>query len=180
MVKKYKYTSIITFKAITSDRRIVCKNIPIHHNFEVIPSQEYMGVTLPPTSVEEQVIHFLDEQDKTALMEKYDFYLIIDYYPKKKRKSNANEFEEFKNFITPILNQFPVLKRPFEAIISESKDVLFGKGKSNEEKLKEVMNSHSMIMKGVHGVVNMVLKNINKTLEGYEQDNDEKAICGDI
>ena len=180
MDKKYKYTSKVTFKALTDDRRLVHKTIPIHHNFEVIPEQIWHGVKLPPISVESQVIHFLDEQDKRELMEKYNFYIIIDYYIKKKRKTKADEFEEFRKFIAPYFAEFPILKRPFEAIISESKDMLFGKGKSNEAKLKEVMNAYEMIIKGVHGAVNMVLKNINKALEGYEQDNDERAICGDI
>ena len=180
MDKKYKYTTKVTFKALTDDRRLVRKTIPIHHNFEVIPEQEFMGVMLPPTSVEYQVIHFLDEQDKSELMDKYGFYMIIDYYVKKKRKTKADEFEEFRKFLAPYFAEFPTLKRPFEAIISESKDTLFGKGKSNEAKLKEVMNAHEMIMKGVHGAVNMILKNINKTLEGYEQDNDEKALCSNI
>ena len=180
MDKKYKYTSNVTFKALTDDRRLVHKTIPIHHNFEVIPEQIWHGVKLPPISVESQVIHFLDEQDKRELMEKYNFYIIIDYYIKKKRKTKADEFEEFRKFLAPYFEEFPILKRPFEAIISESKDMLFGKGKSNETKLKEVMNAYEMIIKGVHGAVNMVLNNINKTLEGYEQDNDERAICGDI
>ena len=117
-----------------------------------------MGVMLPPISVESQVIDFLDEQDKRALMDEYGFCIIIDYYVKKKRKTKADEFEEFRKFLAPYFAEFPILKRPFEAIISESKDMLFGKGKSNEAKLKEVMNAHEMIMKGVNGAMNMVLK----------------------
>ena len=176
MDKKYKYTTNVTFKALTDDRRLVNKSIPIHHNFELIPEQEFMGVMLPPTTVEEQVIHFLDEQDKSELMDKYGFVIIIDYYVKKKRKTKADEFEEFRKFLAPYFAQFPILKRPFEAIISESKDMLFGKGKSNETKLKEVMNSHLMILKGVNGAFDTVLK----ILRNNEQDNDEKALCGDI
>lgn len=175
MDKKYKYTTNVTFKAITDDRRLVNKSIPIHHNFEVIPEQEFMGVMLPPTSVEYQVIEFLDKQDKRELMDKYGFVLIIDYYIKKKRKTKADEFEEFKKFLAPYFAQSPILKRPFEAIISESKDMLFGKGKSNETKLKEVMNAYEMIIKGIHGALNMMLNKVNKTLESHEQDNDEKA-----
>lgn len=176
MDKKYKYTTNVTFKALTDDRRLVRKTIPIHHNFEVILEQEFMGVMLPPTTVEEQVIHFLDEQDKSELMDKYGFYMIIDYYIKKKRKTKTNEFEEFRKFLALYFAQFPILKRPFEAIISESKDMLFGKGKSNETKFKEVMNSHLMILKGVNGAFDIVLK----ILRNNEQDNDEKALCGDI
>jgi hypothetical protein len=171
---KYKYTTKVTFKALTDDRRLVHKTIPIHHNFEVIPEQEFMGVMLPPTSVEYQVIHFLDEQDKSELMVKYGFYMIIDYYVKKKRKTKADEFEEFRKFLAPYFAEFPTLKRPFEAIISESKDTLFGKGKSNEKKLKEVINAHSMILKAVDGTLNVILKGV------YGQDNNQRTICSDI
>lgn len=174
MVNKYKYTTKVTFKALTDDRRLVHKTIPIHHNFEVIPEQEFMGVMLPPTSVEYQVIHFLDEQDKRELMDRYNFYLIIDYYIKKKRKTKADEFEEFRKFLVPYFAMYPQLKRPFEAIISESKDILFGKGKSNEKKLKEVINAHSMILKAVDGTLNLILKGI------YAKDNNQKAICSNI
>ena len=180
MNKKYKYTTNVTFKVLTDDRRLVNKSIPIHHNFEVIPEQEFMGVMLPPTTVEEQVIHFLDEQDKRELMDKYGFGFIIDYYIKKNRNTKADEFEEFRKFLAPYFAQFPILKRPFEAIISESKDMLFGKGKSNETKFKEVMNAYEMIIKGIHGTINMILNKVNKALDSYEQDNDEKALCGDI
>ena len=174
MDKKYKYTTNVTFKALTDDRRLVNKSIPIHHNFEIIPEQEFMGVMLPPTTVEEQVIHFLDEQDKSELMDKYGFYMIIDYYVKKKRNAKADEFEEFRKFLAPYFAMYPQLKRPFEAIISESKDTLFGKGKTNEKKLKEVINAHSMILKAVDGTLNLILKGI------YEKDNNQKAICSDI
>lgn len=174
MDKKYKHTTKVTFKAITDDRRLVHKTIPIHHNFEVIPEQEFMGVMLPQTSVEYQVIHFLDEQDKSELMDKYGFSMIIDYYVKKKRKTKADEFEEFRKFLVPYFAMYPQLKRPFEAIISESKDTLFGKGKSNEKKLKEVINAHSMILKAVDGTLNLMLKGV------YGKDNNEKALCSDI
>lgn len=170
MDKKYKYTTNVTFKALTNDRRLVHKIIPIHHNFEVIPEQNWNGVKLPQTSVESQVINFLDEQDMRELMDKYDFYLIIDYYikKKKKRKTKADEFEEFSKFLSPYFAMFPTLKRPYEAIISESKDVLFGKGKSNKQKLEEVMNAHSMIIKGIEGTLSMVLDSTNKMLDNYE------------
>ena len=174
MDKKYKYTTNVTFKALTDDRRLVHKTIPIHHNFEVIPEQEFMSVMLPQTSVEYQVIHFLDEQDKSELMDKYGFSMIIDYYIKKKRKTKADEFEEFRKFLVPYFAMYPQLKRPFEAIISESKDTLFGNGKSNEKKLKEVINAHSMILKAVDGTLNLMLKGV------YGKDNNEKALCSDI
>lgn len=171
---KYKYTTKVTFKALTDDRRLVRKTIPIHHNFEVILEQMRNGIMLPPTSVEYQVIEFLDKQDKRELMNKYGFYMIIDYYVKKKRKTKTDEFEEFRKFLAPYFAMYPQLKRPFEAIVSESKDTLFGKGKSNEKKLKEVINAHSMIIKAVDGTLNLILKGV------YGKDNNQKALCSNI
>ena len=78
--------TVITFKAI-SERKIVHKNIAIEHNFEEIPPIKFMGVELPATSVESQVIDMLDESDKSQIMIDYDFDIILDYYPKKPRKN---------------------------------------------------------------------------------------------
>lgn len=155
-----KKTTIVTFKALTYDRRMVNKNIPIHHDFEVIPAQKWHGIMLPETSVESQVIEFLDKQDKRELMEKYDFLIIIDYYVRKKkhRKTKQDELNEFMTFLEPYFNAYPSVRRPFEAIISEHKDMLFGKGKSNDIKMEEIINIHRMIMKGVDGMLDMLMK----------------------
>lgn len=151
--------TIITFKAITSDRRIVNRNIPIEHDFVEIPAQKWHGIDLPPTTVEEQVMNQLDETDKTNIMLDNDFDLIIDYWPKKprKRKKKDDELKEFMRYCQPLIDENPSFKRPFEAIISESKDTLFGKGKSNEAKLKEVMKMYDLVMKGASGVTKMVM-----------------------
>ena len=162
-----KKKTIVTFKAITSDRRLVHKNIPIFHEFEEIPSTKFMGVDLPPTTVEEQVINFLDEQDKTELMDKYDFVLILDYYvaKRKERKTKEDEIKEFMDFTNKYIEPYQHLKRPFEAIISEFKDNLFGKRKTNEQKLKEVINIYDMTMKASNGTLEMVIKSLDKTLK---------------
>ena len=155
--------TIITFKAITSDRRIVHKNIAIEHEFEVIPSRMWRGIELPATSIEEQVMNQLDETDKRQIMLDYDFDIILDYYPKKPRKKKADEIAEFMKYCEPIFEAFPHYKRAYEAIISEYKDNLFGKRKSNKTKLDEVMSIHSMIMKGAQGTIDMALKILNQT-----------------
>lgn len=141
--------TVITFKAI-SERRVVHRNIPIEHNFEEIPPTKFHGVELPPTSVESQVINMLDETDKSQIMVDYGFDIILDYYPKKPRKKKVDELKEFIEYCQEVVDKIPSFKIPLEAIISESKD-LFGKGKSNEAKLKEIIKRYDLIIKGVNG-----------------------------
>lgn len=165
-------TTIITFKAITSERKIVRRNIPIEHEFEVIPAQKWHGIDLPPTSIEEQVMNQLDETDKSQIMADYDFDIILDYWPKKPRKKKGDELKEFMEYCQPIIDLNPSFKRPFEAIISECKDTLFGKGKSNKTKLDEVMKMYELIMKSTSGTLDMV----NKTLDRILKDDKTKKL----
>jgi hypothetical protein len=146
--------TVITFKAI-SERKIVHRNIGIEHNFEEIPPTKFKGVDLPATSVESQVIDMLDETDKSQIMIDYGFDIILDYYPKKPRKKKTDELKEFMEYCQEVVDKIPIFKRPLEAIISESKD-LFGKGKSNETKLKEIIKRYELIMKGVNGAFDMM------------------------
>jgi hypothetical protein len=153
--------TVITFKAI-SERKIVHKNIGIEHNFEEIPPTKFMGVDLPAISVESQVINMLDETDKSQIMIDNDFDIILDYYPKKPRKKKVDELKEFMEYCQEVVDKVPSFKRPLEAIISESKD-LFGKGKSNEAKLKEVIKRYELIMKGVNGAFDMMNNILNSS-----------------
>lgn len=157
-----EFKTIVTFKAL-SNRKIVYKNIPILHDFVELPAEKFMGIKLPRTSVEYQVINYLDEIDKSEIMSKYGFDMIFDYYVRKKQKKQrlSDEFKDFVNYIKPTIGENPILKRPFEAIISESYDVLFGYKKSNAQKLKEVINSYTMITKAVGGTLDTLLKNTN-------------------
>lgn len=159
------FRTIVTFKAL-SNRKIVYKNIPILHDFVELPAEKFMGVELPRISVECQVINYLDEIDKSEIMSKYGFDMIFDYYVRKERKSKKqrlfDEFEDFVNYIKPAIEENPILKRPFEAIILESYDVLFGYKKSNAQKLNEVINSYTMLIKAAEGTLNMLLKKVGK------------------
>lgn len=158
--------TIITFKAIR-DGKVIYKNIPIYHNFEEIPQQDWNGIQLPTTSIESQVILYLDEIDKRDMMIQYDFDIIIDYFPKKKRVK-TNEIEEFVKFCKPYLDLYPQLIRPFEAVISESQKILFGKRKSNEQKFKEVLGMVNISFKAASGVMDwtlQLLKGTNKQIE---------------
>lgn len=146
--------TIITFKALRRGR-VVYKHVPIYHNFKELPSTEFNGTTFPPTSVESQVMEHLDNMDKSDLMSKSDFDIILDYYPKRKRVKR-NEVNEFINFCEPYLSTYPQLVIPFRRVISESKDVLFGKGKSNEQKFKEVLNLVDVSFKVAQGIINLI------------------------
>ena len=154
--------TIITFKAISGDRRIVHKNIAIEHEFDVIPAQKWHGIYLPETSIEEQVMNLLDKTDKSQIMDDYDFAIILEYYPKKPRKNKADEIAEFMKYCQPIFEVRPEWKRAYEAIVSEYKDSLFGKRKSNKTKLNEVMKIHEMIMKATLGTMDMIQKTFDK------------------
>ena len=151
--------TVITFKAIR-DRKVVFKDIPIEHNFEVIPECEFHGVKLPATSIESQVINYLDETDKRELMDKYGFDIIIDYYPKRKKKTKEEEIKEFIDYCQPLFEAYPQYKRPFEAIISDHGSFIFGRKKSNYNKLTQIMSIYDMVMKGASGTMDMVLKTL--------------------
>lgn len=110
--------TIVTFKAIRKGK-VIYKNVPIYHDFHELPAMESNGVQLPPTSVEYQVMQYLDDIDKRDMMIKYDFDAILDYFPKRKRVKK-NEIEEFINFCKPYLYLYPELIRPFDAVIYES------------------------------------------------------------
>lgn len=119
-----------------SNHKIVRKIVPIEHDFETIPESEYLGNKLPEVSIEHQVITWLDVIDKSDIMLKYDFDMIIDYYIPKKKKKKGDEIAEFIEYLRPYITED--MYRPIEAIISEAKDILFGKGRSNETKATEL------------------------------------------
>lgn len=165
--KKQVNKTIVTFKALRNGV-VVYKNIPIYHHFQELPAEDFNGIQLPATSVESQVIHHLDEIDKRDMMIQYDFDIIIDYFPKKKRVKK-NEIEEFVKFCKPYLDMYPYLIRPFNAVVSESKDILFGKGKSNEQKFKEALNLISVSLKAAEGAMNLINKIWSKTSDGLKK-----------
>lgn len=160
--------TIVTFKAIRKGK-VIYKNVPIYHNFQELPAMELNGVQLPPTSVESQVMQYLDDIDKRDMMIKYDFDAILDYFPKRKRvkKNEIKEIEEFINFCKPYLNLHPELIRPFDAVIYESRKILFGKGKSNKTKFKEALNLMGVALKSATGAfecINKILRESNEKL----------------
>ena len=148
----------VIFKGL-SDGKIVYRHIQIKHNFSIIPETEFLGYKLPAQSVESQVIDYLDSIDKSEIMLKHNLEIIIDYWvPKKKKK--RNEVKEFIEFFKPYIT--PDRYRPIEAIISEMKDVLFGKNKSHEQKALEVLTVLQISYKAGVGALNIVQKMFNQ------------------
>lgn len=149
----------ITFKALKQGK-VVYKNLSIEHpNYDVIPSELFNGFEMPPVSIESQVIDYLDNIDKSDIMVKYDWDIILDYYPYKK-KVRKNEIEEFIEYIRPYIEMFPSITRPVEAVISESKDILFGHGKSNNTKAKEVLKMLDMTLLASQGTMDAIVKTV--------------------
>lgn len=143
----------VCFKALCNNK-VIRKIIPIEHNFEVIPECEFKGYTFPETSVESQVIEYLDSIDKSDIMAKYDFDMIFDYYIPKKKKRKINEIEDFIEYLKPYVSVEE--HRNFRAIMFEAKDVLFGKGKSNETKAKELFVMLNISNKSILGTFNVI------------------------
>lgn len=150
--------TIVTFKAInTYTRRIVHRNIPIEHDFKIIPGREWRGLKLPETSIEEQVIEYLDTIDKSELMDREDFSIILDYYPKRPR-ARKNEMREFLNFCQPYFKIHPNLQTDMMAIIVKNKHLLFKRRKSNEEKMREVLSLYDTALEARSSLVDEVLE----------------------
>lgn len=153
-----KMKTKVTFKGL-SEGKIVYRHIQIRHNFSIIPGETFLGYQLPAQSVESQVIDYLDSIDKSDIMLKYNLEMIIDYWvPKKKKK--RNEVKEFIEFFKPYIT--PDQYRPVEAIISEMKDVLFGKNKSHEQKAMEVLTVLQISYKAGIGALKIVQKMFNQ------------------
>ncbi len=152
-----------------SNHKIVRKIIPIEHDFETIPESEFLGYKLPEVPIDSQVIDYLDTIDKSNIMLKYDFDMIIDYYVLKKKKKKSDEIAEFIEYLEPYVTED--MYRPIEVIISEAKDILFGKGKSNETKVKELFIIYGIVNKSIKGTLN----SIEKIIEKYENSNNRST-----
>ena len=146
----------VTFKGLDDRGHIIFRTIPIEHNFSVIPSEEFLGYNLPAQSVESQVIDYLDTIDKQHIMDEYGFSIILDYYITKRNKNKYQEFDDFIDYLSAITP----IDRSLEAIIMESKDILFGKNKSHMQKAVEVFTMRGMAFK----VINNTLQVVNKIL----------------
>lgn len=156
----------VTFKALRCGK-VVHKTIPIEHEFKVIPPCVLMGQEFPETTIESQVIEHLDSIDKSDLMAKYDFDIIIDYWVKYE-KPKRNEVKEFEEFCEPLFAEMPDLRRQLSAVCYEMRDTLFGRGKSHATKLNEALK----ILGFSYKVTSATLATLTKHL----QDSHEKTL----
>lgn len=136
----------VTFEGLC-DKKVITKTITISHpDFEEITRNG-----LKPLSIESQVIDYLDMIDKSDLMEEYGFSLILDYYIP---KQIDDEIEEFITF----LSKYMTIDRQLRAIMCEAKDILFGKNKSIETKIEELLILLNISNKTAFGTLNAVEK----------------------
>jgi hypothetical protein len=84
-----------------------------------------------------------------------------------KKKAKANEIEEFFAYMQPLVDASPDLRVPLEKIISESRSILFDKGKSHKTKAIEVINMLKISYKVASGVMDMVLNILKNKEEEY-------------
>ena len=157
----------ITFKALQRGK-VVRKTLSIEHpDYNIIPSEEFNGFELPPISVESQVIDYLDSVDKSDIMERYGFDIILDYYIKKPRKrtERVDEVADFIEYMRPLVESHPDLQMPIEAVIRMAKDELFGCRKSNLQKAKEVLKMAEMSYCAAIGAY----KNIGRIFDDCKQ-----------
>ena len=167
----------VTFKVLTGDRRTKTCTLKIEHpEFTETPPCKFHGVDLPAVTVGEKVIQWLDSIDKFQMMIDHDWYLIIDYWikPQVKRKPRGSEIHEFCLFLDPYVEKFPQLKRPFEAIISDYGHLLFGHKKTDEQKLKLLLELYEMTKKVSDGAIDMVVSSLEKTLGIDKKQSPEK------
>lgn len=72
-------------------------------DFEVIPGKLYKNILLPETSIESQLMDWLDGQDKKQFMGENDIEIIFDYWVYKKKKGkkltiNLTMYDYLKTF----------------------------------------------------------------------------------
>lgn len=158
----------VIFKALRRGA-VVRRTLLIEHpDFIVIPSETFNGYELPPISIESQVIDYLDSIDKSDIMAQNDWDIILDYYPYHKR-NRRDEIKEFITFMQPCVDMYPELARPFEAIMSEARDELFGHRKSNETKAKELLKMMSISLLASRGAFESVTKLMKGTIKALKE-----------
>jgi len=87
----------IKFKALTYHGKVIFFTKEFDcPDFEVIPSTNFKGIDLPETTVESQIIDWLDEQDKDSLMIEKNLGVIIDYWIPKKKESQFTILDYLK------------------------------------------------------------------------------------
>lgn len=172
----------IKIKAISYGKPVtlyITVNTP---EFHIIPSEEFLGVKLPPVSIDAQIDEWFTGQDKKYLLDKYSLDCIADwevYHPKKRRKK-APESEVFLCYLKQIFNKYPELERPVSAVMSELKETIFNKGLSNSEKFSIIMRTVKCTVLGAEGAyvqINQMLDNVFGPKNSKDENNIEYISC---
>lgn len=121
---------------------------------------------LLPLTVEEQMLEYLDTTDKRDFMVKNHMLMILDYgiYTKKERVSEKDSFLEFlhKYYKAIGLTDEDVVSAVQYASVSET---IFGKRKSNWQKLNEVVDGLRLSYKAQSAVLNRLSEEFKKNHE---------------
>jgi hypothetical protein len=156
----------VEFIAVRKGEGIINVVIPIEHNFEIEPPIIYNGIKFPETSIEYQLMNYLDEIDKSQLMLEYDLDMIIDYHIYYEHKEE-DEIKELFYFLQPVVDMNENLRIPLESIIFESKEILFNCGKTTEQKAKEVLQILGISYKSMTGIMNTLLEKLDNKKRIY-------------
>jgi hypothetical protein len=155
----------IKFKALTYHGKVVffIKEFECP-DFKVIPPTNFKGIKLPEISVENQIIDWLDGQDKTSLMIEKDLGIIIDYFiPKKRSKFSIIDYLKMANLSEQMIFDLMVVYKEIKPLL---------KGKSVKIQI-QIMFSHLII--GYQAMTN-AYQNITAMLQSKSSDNDCKLL----
>lgn len=103
-------------------------------DFKVIPGINFKGIQLPDTTVESQIIDWLDNQNKFELMVEMDLGCIINYWIPEKKKAKPTIIYYLKQ-----ANLSEQMLLDLIAVYKEIKPIL--KGKSIETQI-DILLSH--------------------------------------
>lgn len=154
------------FKALNYKGKIVFftkeYNCP---DFEIIPSKKLNKIELPETTIESQLMDWLDNQNKEELMIEKNVSIIFDYWIVKKNPVKLTIFDYLKQLNIPEQMLFDLT-----AIYKEIKPIL--KGKSINKQI-EILFSHLNIG---YKVSSTSYKNILKILKEDKSDDEIKLL----
>lgn len=103
---------------------------------EVILNGQCLPVTI---TVEDQIMEYLDEMDKSDIMAKYDMRIIIDYHI---TPQPVDEIEDFKTYLYYWCKVCHIGPDMLMAVIeyAANSQTIFGCGKTNIQKLTDILD----------------------------------------
>lgn len=126
------------------------------------------------TTIEEQMMQYLDEIDKNSFMTKNGMALILDYDIHHK-KEKVNERESFVNYLKEIAPKIGLTSQNIIDVMQFSKEskTLFGKRKSNYNKLCEILDGIRLANLSTSVVLSEIMDNFGiNQLPPAESNND--------